>query len=255
MTQGSRLTLLTTLAVLQLASVSAQAAVKKKAVSASLVKVSMADTKEALELPMIERLSVLRTQGKTGYKNLTTVMFDRKAEMEDRWRAVTAAARIGGRDSLPELSRAVRSEEWFMRNAALVAASNVDRGQALSWARQLMNDKALVVRAAAVEVIKNQRDMSSSTLLWEKLHAKENFRGNQSLFIRRQIVEALASLEGAGKEAKFVALLNDKDEALHAPAISALERMTGNKLGGAEPVKFKKAHWQNWWRNRTSATM
>jgi hypothetical protein len=213
-------------------------------------------TYEALRLPLGERMSALQLQGPQGYRNLRELMFDGKQSMETRWRAVTAAGLLGGKESRPELERALRAPEWFMRNAGLIAITNVDRGWALNWSRKLLSDKALVVRAAAVDALAELQDRASIALLWKKLDAKENFKGKQSLFIRRRIVETLAQLEGAGHEAKFIAVLSDRDESLHGPAIRALERITQKTMGEPqEPVAFKKAHWQRWWKEKGTATM
>src|SRR4051812_42346453 len=84
-------------------------------------------TREALALPLENRLEVLRTQGPQGYRNLVLLMLDEKAGIETRWRAVTAIGRLGGNESLPELEQAMKRHEWYMRNAGLVALSNVDR--------------------------------------------------------------------------------------------------------------------------------
>mgnify|MGYP001569274346 CR=1 FL=1 len=208
-------------------------------------KIDLVTTKASLELPLLERLQDLRAQGPGAYDNLVSIMFNRAESMQVRWKATTAAGRIGGEKSRPALERALKSDEWFMRNAALVAMMPLDRTTGLVWARRLMNDKALVVRSAAVDALAN--DSASAPLLWEKLYSKENFKGRHSLFIRRRIVEALAENEKPGREAKFVALLSDKDESLHAPAIEALERITQKRLGHAnEPIKFRKAKWEKW---------
>jgi HEAT repeat protein len=174
--------------------------------------------------------------------------------MELRWRAVTAAGRLGGRESVPELERAIKRNEWYLRSAALVALQAADRNEAIKWSKKLLSDKALVVRSSAVTALVDLNDVSSTQLLWQKLYAKENFKGSQSLFIRRRIIEALTKLAQPGSEGKFVEALADKDTALHGPAIAALERLTQEHLGSAtEPLNFKREHWQKWWKMRAQA--
>ncbi len=205
------------------------------------------DTLMALGLPIENRIETLRLQGPSGYRNLIQLMKDESASMETRWRAVTAMGQIGGRLSLPELKIALHSKSWYLRNAALISVLPIDRAQALAWAKELLSDKALVVRSAAVDVMADLGDRSSSKVLWQKLDSRENFRGKQSLWIRRKIVESLAKIEGQGSEKKFVALLSDRDETLYAPAISALERLTNKKLGKLEESpNLKRHHWQAW---------
>lgn len=211
-------------------------------------RISVEMTKSALGLPMANRLQALQEQGPQGYRNLVSIMFNEAMSMDARWRAVTAAGRIGGELSKPELEKALKNKDWFMRNAGLIAMANIDRAQGTRWARELLSDKALVVRAAAVDTLVDLKDASSTALLWEKLYSKENYKGKQSLFIRRQIVEALASLEAPGREGKFIQVLADNDESLHVPAIKALERLTKQTVGNAkDPMKVRRAQWQRWW--------
>ena len=214
--------------------------------------IAKTETLTALGLPLENRISALRSEGASGYKNLISLMNDETAPMEARWRAVTAMGRIGGKLSMPELKQALHSKVWFLRNAALVSSVQIDREQALSWAKELMSDKALVVRSAAVDVMTDLKDLKSKNILWQKLNAKENFRGKQSLWIRRKIVESLSQIEERGSEQKFVALLSDKDESLYPPAIRALERITSQKLGRIdEAPKAKRLQWQAWLKQNT----
>jgi len=213
-------------------------------------------TKEALAMPFAGRLEALENQGAQGYRNLMSIMFDEKMPMATRWRAVTAAGRIGGKESVPELERALKRPEWFMRNAGLVALAKIDRKAAIQWARKLASDRALVVRAAAVETLADLHDTESAGLLWEKLYAKENFRHQQSLFIRRRIVEALAMFKPVGAEGKFIRVLGDSDENLHPLAILALERLTNNPLGTSkDTLAFKRERWRKWWAERAQARL
>ncbi|MCM2280270.1 MAG: hypothetical protein NDI61_00330 [Bdellovibrionaceae bacterium] len=228
----------------------AEAAVSKKDVLAQKVeRVSMRKTQEALNLPMVERISRLRSQGPAGYRNLVEIMFDEQAKMDERWKAVTAAGRIGGKDARPEIDRALKHEVWFMRNAGLIAARAIDREAALKAARQLITDKALVVRASAVDTISELSDPSATDLLWKQLHSSQNFKGGQSLYVRIKIAEALARLEKPGREDKFIALLAEKETEMHAPALFALERLTRKTIGPADgSVGERRAAWLKWWK-------
>jgi HEAT repeat protein len=205
----------------------------------------------ALELPYQNRVVAIAKQGDEGRQQLIKIMFDQKASLEMRWRAVLTLGRVGGAEVDLQLERALKSKEWFMRNAALLALETFHPDKAREAARQLLTDPALVVRSAAVDSLVRLKDTSSVALLWSKLNAKENFRGTQSLWIRRQIVDALRALPQPGyekaDEKRFVELLEDRDEKLQAAAIQALESRTGQKLGkDEEPLKFRRAYWQKW---------
>lgn len=213
----------------------------------------VAATKEALAMPLEKRIPALSEQGPQGYRNLVQIMFDEKASMEARWRAVTSVGAIGGVESIPEIERALKKNEWYMRSAGLVAMSNVNRKSAIYWARKLLSDKALVVRAAAVETLAELKDTEASSVLWQKLYAKENFKNGQSLFVRKRIVETLAQLNQSGSESKFIEVLGDKDKSLHPSAILALERMTQIRFSDLGSIPLQRERWQAWWKDKTKS--
>lgn len=207
--------------------------------------------KEALLLPMENRASALKAQGAKGEAALATLMFDETASMDIRWKAITSAGLLGANSLKPQIKKALVANEWFVRNAALVALESIDRNEAKTWAKKFLDDKALVVRSAAVETLSRLDDRSAASMLWKKLSAKENFRGSQSLWIRKQITTALAQLDKSESHGRFIDLLEDRDEGVQEAAVKALELRTGQQLGGEkEPVKFKRAYWQQWWRER-----
>lgn len=207
--------------------------------------------KEALLLPMENRASALKAHGSKGEAALAALMFDQTASMDLRWKAITSAGLLGSQSLKSQIQKALVAKEWFVRNAALVALESIDRNEAKIWAKKFLDDKALVVRSAAVETLARLEDRTAASILWKKLSAKENFRGNQSLWIRKQITTALASLDKSESHGRFIDLLEDNDEGVQEAAVKALEVRTGQQLGSdKEPVKFKRAYWQQWWRER-----
>ncbi|MGE3974705.1 MAG: HEAT repeat domain-containing protein [Bdellovibrionales bacterium] len=201
----------------------------------SVKKSTMAVT-DILKLQLEERTVALRSKGPAVYRELHQLAFDTNQPYELRWRAVISMAWLGNKESIVDLERAIESNDWFMRDAALKGLEKVNREKAIAWAKKLMSDPALVVRTAAVRVLHDLHDTTSETLLWEKLQASENFRGEQSLWIRRQIVVALSDLAQRGTEGQFAKLLEDKDKSLHVPAMRGLERLTG-KFMDQDPKK------------------
>ena len=116
--------------------------------------------------------------------------------------------------------------------------------QAKGWARKLLSDPSLVVRTSAVKVIRESNDRASESHLWQELYHKINYRGAQSLWIRRHIVETLSDFSTQGSEGQFVSLLDDPDRSLHAPAMKALEKLTGQT---SQSRKF----WKAWAQHRS----
>ena len=215
----------------------------------SMNNTGMQNVREALDLSMLERVQQLKGEP-SAYENLKKLMYTKSEAYELRYKATTALAKVAGAKAKSDMVAALQSGEWFMRNAGLLGLQSVDRSEALVWARKLLSDKALVVRSAAVDVLMKAHDTTSTNLLWTKLYSKENYRNGQSLYIRQHIVEALADLDGKEHTAKFVALLQDKDDSLHEPAMEALEKIThASVTSPGSPIQDRRAQWQKWYKS------
>ncbi len=201
----------------------------------------------ALRLPLEDRIAQIKQQGDTGEKELSRLAFDEAEPLQNRWRAITALGRAYPQTSRASLEKAMKSPEWFMRNAAIIVAPYNDKSWAVKWSRLLMHDSALVVRTAAVRVLRQINATETAGLLWEKLYSTENYRGTQSLWIRRHIVEALSQFASNGDEQKFIGVLNDKDKSLHPMAMLALKKLTKQK-------HETPTQWTAWWKNSKSVT-
>ncbi len=236
----------------------AEAATPKTRASMGGQAVSLTEARElvlmALALPPENRLQALRGQasqatlGNSAFQALEQLAFDQSQGLQVRWRALISLAQVYPDRAQPILNQAARSQEWFMRNAGLVAMSSMPRDYALVWARRLSRDPALVVRTAAIQLLAEVGASDVEPLLWEQLYAAENFHQGQSLFVRRHIVKALASQARPGQEARFIQILQEADARLHPFAIQALEKISGRSLTqeGAT-VSQVKNQWLEWW--------
>ncbi len=206
---------------------------------------------EALKLPMDNRLQALRAHGARAVNELAEMSFDRNRPLQVRWRALTALPYLDRDIGTRTIEKALKSDEWYLRNAATVALPALERAYALELSAQLLSDPALVVRTAAAQNILRLGGKEKEALLWEKLNAKENFRNGESLWVRRHIAKALAEFAKSGAEAKFVSLLSDQDARLHPFAIRGLERLTGRKLNKDKvSLKEHRSRWIAWWRDQ-----
>lgn len=175
------------------------------------------------------RAEAVRAGGRSELRRLRILAFDANQTVDVRWRSLLTLAMVGGKDVMPELEAALKSSDWFMRDAGLLALRKVDPKSAVRWSRLLLSDPALVVRTSAVSTLRQLGDSSSRELLWEKLNAPQNFRGSQSLWVRHHIVQALAEGATKGEEGKFLKILGDSDARLHRPAGQALVKITGHQ--------------------------
>jgi HEAT repeat protein len=195
----------------------------------------------------------LRSLGPQAYWDLKALAFNEEKNLQYRWAAMVAMARLGEQHSLPELKQALKHRDWFMRDVSLRLLPAVDKKEASEAAVRALKDSALVVRTTAVDSIKSLKVSKASDQLWKMLYAKDNYMKKQSLWIRRHIVEALAEIAPAGSEAQFIKVFDDSDSSLYEPAIKGLERLSGKKLGNArEPANFRRYQWQKWWASRAS---
>lgn len=202
---------------------------------------------QALKQPLPVRITQLQSAGDPAFRELEKMAFDKEEDFRNRWRAITSIGQINPQAALKPLEQALTSDEWFVRNAAMISIAYGDRSVALKWARRLLNDKALVVRTAAVQAIAGLSGKELTADLWEKLYAKENFRGSQSLWIRRHIVQVLSRFPRPQDKTKFIALLKDPDKSLYKWAIAGLEKLTGQFLNHSkEPIAKKRELWLAW---------
>ncbi|MDG0815932.1 HEAT repeat domain-containing protein [Bdellovibrio svalbardensis] len=202
---------------------------------------------EMLKLPTENRRNALMGKGDKFYSSFISIAFNDAQPMSLRWRALMAAAEAGGDKATADLMKAGDHSQWYMRNAALVALSEVNPSQGVKLAQKLIKDKALVVRSAAVEVLDKSATAEVRDLLWEELNQTYNFKGAQSLWIRHQIVEVLAKKPKDHELKIFASLLSDKDTRVQLPAVGGLEKLTGTKLGEG-PMKQSEliGLWKNY---------
>jgi HEAT repeat protein len=199
-----------------------------------------------LEAPMEKRVKEYKNMGDKAHKFLAKTAFDRTEPLQTRWRAVTTMGKWDAMAFRPELDRALASSEWFMRNSALIALLNDERTRAVSWSVKMLEDRSLVVRTQAVRNLIGLGAIDAVPRLWSEVSARRNFRGEESLWIRAHIAEALArlALPEPQQSKNFQRLLMDRDERLHKWAIMGLEKTTGIRLSDKkEPVEIKRQKW------------
>lgn len=197
---------------------------------------------EALRLPRKNRLVMLKNKSEA-VERLYKVAVDEKQPLQMRWRSITSMGEMSPIKAGPYLEKLAVRKEWYLRNAAMIAISHADRPTVMKWAQHLLEDPSLMVRTSAVNAIKKIRGVELQDLLWKKINSKENFHRGKSLWIRKHIADALASLTYKGDEKKFMRLLLDRDHRLHPYAILGLRKNTGKTLAVGQGVPERRQAW------------
>ena len=205
-----------------------------------------------LSLPLKNRKQALSNYGLSSFAILTKLVLSNKEAMPVRWKALTSLARLYPEKSRPLVLMALRSSKWFLRNAGLIAMEIMDPKEGLRWAGDFLDDPSLIIRTAAVDMIKKHKANQYKIHLLAKLNAPDSFHKNTSLWIRHHIVSALADFYEPGEEKMFISFLRDPDKRLHNSAILALEKLTGKTFRSTDKkqkllAKTQKSMWINWW--------
>lgn len=188
-----------------------------------------------LRLPLEQRKMSLRRYGPRAFFVLKEFVYSPRLPMPIRWKALTSLARGYPHRSLPTVLWALKSPVWFLKNAGLISMEIIDPKRSLKWAGFFLNNPSLVLRTAAVDLIKRQKGHQYKSALLEKLKAPDSFYHGQSLWIRAHIVSALTELCEPGEEQLFLALLKDADKRLHPYALYALEKLKQQVAQNANP--------------------
>jgi len=155
------------------------------------------------------RLSDVKSMGSEGYKSLRDISLSEVEPMEQRWRATLAMARIGHKESLVDLELFMKSSTWYMRSAGLFGMALVDSDLSQRKAKQLLSqDPALLVRAAALQVLSQEKRMDRD-FLWKQLHNPINFRRGRSLSLRTSILQLLSKKPLPTEKSRFALLTSD----------------------------------------------
>ena len=211
--------------------------------------------KMILQLPSKNRVALLRNYGSISFVVLRSFVFSNHLPMQQRWHALMSLTHAYPQGAADVVESALQSSVWFLRNAGLIAMESINIERALYWAGELLNDPALVVRTAAVKMIRKHKASQFKYLLVHKLNAEDSFYKDKSLWIRHHIVYALADFSESGEESFFISLLNDEDERLYPPSIIALEKLTQTSFRSTEIGKQRsndrqKHQWLSWWSQR-----
>ncbi len=149
------------------------------------------------------------------------------ARFDERWQGFLKWAEAKRDPETMEIL-AIKHKDWLIRNAALVVTQtrSFEKGKLL--AVKMLADKALIVRMAAVEVLKesvNDREVRDN--LWDALYATTNYHKGQSLPIRPMILGLLSEVPNSTETERFRSLAEERDPKIKIMANLAVQKISG----------------------------
>ena len=179
------------------------------------------------------------------FKDQLKIALNNQAPMSQRWIAVMNSFDVASENEMKELFQLFDHKDWYIRNASLLAIEKKDKLKAEQFAIKSIKDRALVVRSAAAEIlIKLDNDGAMKTLK-EEINQPYNFRGQQSLWIRGQMMGYLMTKSETLDRDFFVLALFDKDSQIAEMGMQALEKKTDYKIDEKDSRK-KLSLWKDY---------
>jgi hypothetical protein len=157
----------------------------------------------------------------TSYNQLIAQAKNEQLGFEERWQAVTGLVQADPSRAAKDLQEFLIAKPWFLRNAALLALDSLGPAEGKAAGLKLLSDKALLVRASALEVLQAYPDADVRKRLWEELSAGYNFRKKESLSIRSEIMRNLVRNPQKFEKNLFVQFHKDTDAQVASLAKSA----------------------------------
>lgn len=171
---------------------------------------------------------------------------DSTATMAVRWSSLLRASELAEGDQVYKISEFAKSKDWYMRNASLVALGKLNNGMAFEQAKNLINDKSLVVRSAAADILSEVKNNDNVKKIFsEELDKSYNFNKQASLWIRPQMMKYLTQAPTAADKAFYVKYLHDKDIKVASLSTEALEKITQVRFAGKNDLDVVK-QWRDY---------
>ncbi len=116
-------------------------------------------------------------------------MKDRGASVSLRWKDSQAWMTRQSSVNLQWSQEVIQNGDWILKSSLIGKVCKIKSNEAQEVLLQLLSDKALVVRSAAVDCLAQRMNPFVRESLWSAFQDPINKRGQQSLWIREQILE------------------------------------------------------------------
>ena len=182
---------------------------------------------EILYLPRASRQNLLNKKPRFYFHYLEAIFTSQASNDELKWRALMSMTRVYPEKTRPHILKSLKSNNWLFQNAGLTALNIIEPEKALVFAAAFIKSSpSLVLKTAAVELIRKRKARRYKPLLWRELNSKAYFRKGKSLWIRQTIAKTLFELSDPSDKQKFLALTKDEDPGVQTLALRAWEKLS-----------------------------
>lgn len=202
---------------------------------------------------LVSTTSFAAIQSNNSTKDSFSIFYNRAQDssvvMAERWGALLRAAELAQGEQLFKVAEFAKNKDWYMRNASLVALGKIKNDMVYDQAKKLINDKSLIVRSAAADILEQLNTSDVRKVFSEELNKAYNFNKGTSLWIRPQMMKYLSKKPNQMDKDFFVKHLYDKDLKVAALSTEALEKITQVRFSGQNSDEIVK-QWRDYARSQ-----
>lgn len=203
------------------------------------------------ELSTQERLSIVDELVKSAnIQDLVKIAISNEHDAHERWIAIRALGLINSPVAIENLLVLLGDNLSGMRAAAAYALGDTKRTDVSIKVAELLNDPAVIVRAAASKALSQIKDPRTIPHLEKAIEDSSNHYRGTSLWVRKEFVIALGEINDDKALPVLMRCLTDKDPVVVDQALIAIEKIVGFSYRDGRDKQEVITAWQRWWMNQ-----
>ena len=136
-----------------------------------------------------------------------------------------------------------------IRVAAATALADVDATGAGETLIELLDDKAIIVRAAAADSLGRLKERKAIQPLSDAIADSSNYHRGSSLWVRGHYVEALGAIGSRDAIPALITCFDDTDLEVGDAALESLRTIVGYDFAEGRSRDEHMEAWRRWWKN------
>ncbi len=203
------------------------------------------------DLPEADRMAAFEQLVADGYGDELIALAERpEGDARQRWVCIRVLGKIDSPPGIQALERLLHDDISGIRAAAAAALGDAGHREHAEKVAALLEDPAVIVRAAAADALTLLAAPSAVPYLSRALDDPSNFYRGESLWVRRHYVDALGASQDKGALPALVRCLDDGDATVVDAALQALEKVSGVSFADGRTEEEQIQAWQRWYSNQ-----